>query len=51
MNQEIKRSEGMLQNTNFLSKAPKEKIESEKKKYAEYMKKKEAYTEQWKRLK
>ena len=31
-NSEIKRSEGMLNNPNFLAKAPKEKVEMEKEK-------------------
>ncbi len=34
---EIKRSEGMLSNKNFLDKAPKEKIENEKVKYQTYL--------------
>ena len=34
---EIKRSEGMLSNKNFLDKAPKEKIDVEKKKYENYL--------------
>ena len=34
---EIKRSEGMLSNKNFLDKAPKEKIENEKAKYQTYL--------------
>ena len=34
---EIKRSEGMLSNKNFLDKAPKEKIDAEKKKYDLYL--------------
>ena len=36
---EIARSEGMLNNPNFVSKAPKEKVELEKKKLAEFKKK------------
>lgn len=35
---EIKRSEGILNNKAFLAKAPKEKVEEEKKKYANYLK-------------
>lgn len=38
MNQEIKRCEGMLNNKNFLAKAPEEKIREEKKKLEEYKK-------------
>lgn len=38
MNQEIKRCEGMLNNKNFLVKAPEEKIREEKKKLEEYKK-------------
>ena len=33
---EIKRSEGMLSNKNFLAKAPKQKVDSEKEKYEKY---------------
>ncbi len=51
LNQEIKRSLGMLNNPNFLAKAPKEKIDNEKKKYEEYLSKKEAYEIQLNRLK
>ena len=36
LNNEIKRSEGMLNNPNFVSKAPKEKVELERKKLEEY---------------
>ena len=36
---EIKRSEGMLNNPNFVSKAPKEKVELERKKLEEFKKK------------
>ena len=36
---EIARSEGMLNNPNFVSKAPKEKVELEKNKLAEFKKK------------
>ena len=36
---EIKRSEGMLNNPNFVSKAPQEKVELERNKLAEFKKK------------
>lgn len=45
--QEVKRSEGMLSNQNFLNKAPEEKIKAEKEKYANY---KKAYEEVTTRL-
>ncbi|MEF3693341.1 MAG: hypothetical protein V3569_04105, partial [Acholeplasmataceae bacterium] len=38
LEQEIKRSESLLNNQKFIEKAPKEKLENEKEKYASYQK-------------
>lgn len=50
LNQEIKRSQGMLNNPSFLAKAPEAKVALEKKKYEEYLAKLEAYKNQLSRL-
>ncbi len=47
---EIKRSEGMLSNKNFLDKAPKEKIDAEKKKYDLYLNQLKEIEEKLKKL-
>ena len=42
---EIRRSEGMLNNQNFIAKAPKEKIDIEKEKYQHYLTKRAELTD------
>ena len=50
INSEIKRSEGLLNNPNFVAKAPKQKIDLEKEKYESYKRQFEEISEKIKKL-